>query len=253
MPSKLDTFVDAFNYYDVGDNIMDESIVQQVLYKSKRFGEDLLENIQENSKKIFSDKHPTIPPTLVKTISETAYLENSASALNEVTKPELQEHTSASKIFENINYGIRDFSVTAKYKDSEHRQIFGLRLGDKNGLSYTKQKGSTSYTVSVEQNIYNGKTTGEYTISNPNETYGVSIFQKDGKLGSTVHYGNKKGMFGAVSYDSDNIAASIGYQKQFSDCKLSVRAFVSKKATGFDNFFNSNDKCVTGICGSITL
>ena len=253
MPKELDEFCEAIRYFDVDEAITEDNKVQGYIDYAKNFGQDILDNFRDFCT---GRRHaePLKPNGLVRTMSETAFLEpKNASALDEVTKPTLVEYTSKSNIFKNISYRVRDLSVLATYKDKNRNQDFGLRLGDKLGLQYTKHQGSTSYTAKIEQNIYNNKCKAEYSVSNPVSSCSASVYHKNGNFGTTFSYANDKGFGASVSFEGHNKAISAGYTHKFSDCRLSVRGFVGTYEQHLDDFQNKNTLCTFGLCGNITM
>ena len=251
MPNELDNFFHAFEYYDAGDAIIDNSGVQGIIDNARKFGLDTLESIRS----YYTKKKQNLlkPPALTKTISETAFLENDLTTLNEVTKPELKEHLTFSSVLKDVSYGVRDFSVTAKYNNRDNGQTYGVRFGDKIGINFKKGNDRAYSYASLEHNLYNGRTRLDYSINNPMESYGVSIYHNDGNIGCTLHYSNQNGLSAAISGDSKSISGSIGYSHQYTDCKLSVRGFVSSQRTRLDSFYNREYECKVGICGDVTF
>ena len=251
MPNELDKFFHAFEYYDAGDAIIDNSKVQGVIDSARRFGLDTLESIRTyyNKKKQSLLK----PPALTRTLSETAFLENDLTTLSEVTKPELKEQITFSNVLKDVSYGVQDFSVTARYNDRSHGHTYGVRFGDKIGIHFEKG-GDIAYSyASLEHNLYNGRTRVDYSINNPVESYGISIYHDTGNIGCTLHYSNQNGLSAAISGDSKSISGSIGYSHQYTDCKLSVKGFVSSQRTRLDSFYNRETECKVGICGNVTF
>ena len=257
MPDRFDDFLEAIDHYDLDDALNDTPEVQSILEHARKFGMNLLESIQDKLANKTKPANPTLqppkPPALTRTLAETAFVERDCSTLNEVTKPDLEEHITFSQVIKDMTYGVRDLSVTAKYKDRDHNQQFGIRVGDKMGLEYKKFVGNTTYEYSLEHNLYNGRTRGSYYIENPQNSYGASIYQRGGNFGATLSYSNRNGFSAAISGDKESISASVGYSHKYKDCKLNVKGFVSTQTRGLDDFYNRNSSCVVGICGNITL
>ena len=263
MPEEIDNFFDALNYYEAGDNVVSDPSVQLMLGNAQRLGMDILEKLQnmftiKKTKKaeMLGDnkRKPPPPPGIVRTISESAFLEpKNITSLDEVTKPELKEYTFLSKIFNNTSYGVKDLTVTATYHDKNHNNTFACRAGDKVGFQYSHSKASTTYSVSLEQNLYSGRTRASYTVNGPLRSYGVSVYQKNGDIGATVNYSRRSGLMTSLSANLDGVALSAGYSHDFSDCKLTVRGFVSTQKRQLDTFSTKNYSALVGVCGTITV
>ena len=257
MPEEFDNFLDAINYYNVDDAFTATPEIQGVVNRARRFGDNFLEGVQNWLLKSKTNEGITkLSPqklSAIRTIAETAFLEpkNISTTLDEVTKPDLKEYITFSKIFQNVSYGVRDLSVTATYKNNNSK--YTLRVGDKIGLQYRYDNNQFSYKAGVEQNIYNGKTRLKGSISTPSSSYNVSIYHNDGSVGATVGYSNRSGIFASVSADSDGTAMSVGYNHNYSDCKLSVRGFISTQQQKFDTYSARNLSALVGICGNITM
>ena len=262
MPKEVDKFLDALDYYYADEAVISDPTVQGLINNARHFGYDALETFQSWFKKdktteetVLNGKLPlTRPAGLVRTISETAFLEpKTLTAADEVTKPELKEHTTFSKIFRNISYGVRDLSITAAYKDRDHNRKYTLRAGDKFGLQYQQNNNGVSYSAGIEHNIFSNRTRISGSVSNPLSSYNISVYKKDSDIGATVGYSNHKGFNISGSVNNYGAAISAGYSHHYSDCDVSFKGFISTQQTNMGTYSTKDYTATIGVCGTITM
>ena len=257
MPEPVDNFLDAIRYYDADDAAMDSKEIQNCLDTARKIGTDWYEsaldfvfNRNKTPRKVLADMRNPLSNNQVRTIAETAFLDPKATPLDEVTKPKLEEHTIFSKL-KHVSYGVRDLSVTAKYK--ENNNTFKLRAGDKFGFTFEHQNGLQTHSAGIQYNVNNQTARLNYSLNNPQSYKGISVYMDDKKLGATLEYSSNNGIGLALSGDNHkNIAFSASYNHTYSDAKLSVGAFVSKEQQGLDNYYDRNTNCQVGVVLRIT-
>lgn len=244
MPNKLEQFLCAVDDNNVDKALLSESVVKNTLNSIENFGKDLGESV-ENFFQSTKKTPPSKPSTPTPTYSESAFLEpKHETTLYDVTnkKHEVPEVTKSSNIFKKLSYSFRGFTASVDYKQDDSK--YRVFAGEKIGLGYETRNNSTETAFSALFNVKNGKSTLNYSSRNKRETYGVSLFNKNGVSGASAFYSLGE-VRSSISVDKNSSSLNCSLTKKSDDCSVELNTYIT---TG-DNYSNP----YAGIGGRVTF
>lgn len=249
MPDPIESFRNAFDYYDTKDAIFESKEGSSVIKYFRKLGYDILDSGKDWFENTFknktqsdmnsSDKNiqkPLPPKPLINNIQEEAVF-GSNTPLQEVTKPKLKEYTTP-----NMSFSVRDLHGIFKFKKGESQYLIGA--GDKFSVGYR----NNTYRAEVKHNLFNGKSELNGSINSRFDSKYASVYHyKDGNYGATIGYSNRKGFSTSISTDKHgNSALSLGYYHRTSDAEIDVKGFVSTYNKSLSNYYEDKD-CRFGV------
>lgn len=241
MSDPIQAFLDVAKENNVDKTLLKSSFVKNTLDKLETYGKDLGESVENWVKRPpLKPAYPTPnyeESTFVKPKKETT-LYNVTNREDEV--PFIKK---ASKFIKKVNFGIKGLEGKASYQNNSNE--YTIIAGEKLGLEYTKEQGSTTNGIKGSYNVGNNKAALEYYSKNPVHSYSISIYNQDKNNGLTAKYANANGINSAFSIDQNSASLSCNYNKKYTQCNLSVGGYVT---TG-ENYSNP----LIGINGRITF
>ena len=244
MPTPLEQFLKVADKVEADKRILSETVVQNILDDVEDFGKDLGEDV-ENLFKSSSNIRPPKPSVPTPTYQESAFIApKQETTLYDVTnrKAEVPEVTKNSNIFKKISYGFQGFTASANYKNGKDK--YRVFAGEKIGIGYEQQEYRSKTTFSALYNVDNHKSSLNYSYSNPTNSYGVSLFNKNGNNGASAYYSADK-FKSSISIDQNSASANCSYTKKYEDCTLELNTYIT---TG-NNYSNPYG----GIGGRVTF
>ena len=245
MPNALDNFIDVANEYDVDKTLLKTDFVSAVKEKAENIGVDLGETVKTFIKGE-EKKAPTIPSGPTPTYKESVLEPKNSTALYNVTNThkDLPLVTKCSKFFKDVKYRVKGFNVAA-LKKSGNNNSYGAVVGEKAGVVWSKQQGSSNTSLQATYNVGKNKTEIEYSEANPVHSYSVSVFSDDGNKGVTAAYSNRNGFNTVFSADEHSAAVKAGLYKKYDNCNVDLNAFATTGENYKDPF--------VGVSGRITF
>lgn len=244
MSTPLEQFLKVADKVDADKRILSETVVQNILDDVEDFGKDLGEDV-ENLFKSSSNIRPPKPSVPTPTYQESAFIApKQETTLYDVTnrKAEVPEVTKNSNIFKKISYSFQGFTASANYKNGKDK--YRVFAGEKIGIGYEQQEDRSKTTFSALYNVDNHKSSLNYSYSNPTNSYGVSLFNKNGNNGASTYYSADK-FKSSISIDQNSASANCSYTKKYEDCTLELNTYIT---TG-NNYSNPYG----GIGGRVTF
>ena len=244
MSEPLKQFLKVADKVDADKRILSETVVQNILDDVEDFGKDLGEDV-ENLFKSSANIRPPKPSVPTPTYQESAFIApKQETTLYDVTnrKAEVPEVTKNSNIFKKISYGFHGFTASANYKNGKDK--YRVFAGEKVGIGYEQQEDRSKTTFSALYNVDNHKSSLNYSYSNPTNSYGVSLFNKNGNNGASAYYSVDK-FKSSISIDQNSASANCSYTKKYEDCTLELNTYIT---TG-NNYSNPYG----GIGGRVTF
>ena len=244
MSEPLKQFLKVADKVDADKRILSETVVQNILDDVEDFGKDLGEDV-ENLFKSSSNIRPPKPSVPTPTYQESAFIApKKETTLYDVTnrKAEVPEVRKNSNIFKKISYGFHGFTASAIYKNGKDK--YRVFAGEKIGIGYEQQEYRSKTTFSALYNVDNHKSSLNYSYSNPTNSYGVSLFNKNGNNGASAYYSVDK-FKSSISIDQNSASANCSYTKKYEDCTLELNTYIT---TG-NNYSNPYG----GIGGRVTF
>lgn len=244
MPTPLEQFLKVADKVDADKTILAETSIKNTVEEIKNFGENLGKSVEKLFKST-PDTPPKKPANPTPTYQESAFLEpKQETTLYDVTnrKAEVPEVTKNSNIFKKISYSFQGFTASANYKNGKDK--YRVFAGEKIGIGYEQQEDRSKTTFSALYNVDNHKSSLNYSYSNPTNSYGVSLFNKNGNNGASAYYSVDK-FKSSISIDQNSASANCSYTKKYEDCTLELNTYIT---TG-NNYSNPYG----GIGGRVTF
>lgn len=244
MPTPLEQFFKVADKVDADKVILSEAPVKNTVNDVENFAEDLGESI-ENLFKSEKKTPPVKPSTPTPTYAESAFLEpKHETTLYDVTNKhnEVPEVSKNSNIFKKLSYSFKGFTSSADYKSDNNK--YRIFAGEKFGLGYEKNESDVKTTFSALYNVRNGKSTLNYSYRNPTQSYGISLFNKNGNNGITAYYSEGK-FNSSISADENSSSVNCSFRKKYEDCTVELNAY----ATTGENYSNP----YAGVGGRVTF